>query len=129
MKAAALIVGVLRETYPEETRVAATPLVVPQLHALGLDVVLEAGAGERAGFPDARYEDHGARIVDRAEALGADIVLQIRTYPANPEVGRPDLSLHRPGQVVIGLADPFGGLRQIGELAELGVTLFAMRRR
>ncbi|MGZ8631049.1 MAG: NAD(P) transhydrogenase subunit alpha [Actinomycetota bacterium] len=121
-----LTVGVPSETYPGETRVAATPLAVSRVDALGLRLVLESGAGERAGFPDEEYERHGARIVGRAEAIGADIVLQVRTYPANHELGREDLPFHRADQIVIGLADPFGARREVGELAERGVTLFAM---
>ena len=119
-------VGVPRETFPGETRVAMAPLTLPRLDALGLAVLVESGAGERAGFPDEQYEAHGARIVDRAEAIGADIVVQIRTVPDNRELGRADLPLHRADQVVIGLADPFGGSQEISELAVCGVTLFAM---
>jgi NAD(P) transhydrogenase subunit alpha len=121
-----LTVGVPGETFPGETRVAATPQAVSRLDAFGLRLVLESGAGERAGFPDADYEHHGAGIVDRAAALDADVVLQVRTFPANRAMGRPDVALHRAGQVVIGLADPFGAIREIGELAAHGVTLFAM---
>jgi NAD(P) transhydrogenase subunit alpha len=121
-----LTVGVPGETFPGETRVAATPQAVSRLDALGLRLVLESGAGQRAGFPDADYEHHGAGIVDRAAALGADVVLQVRTFPANRAMGRPDLASHRAGQAVIGLADPFGAIREIDELAERAVTLFAM---
>jgi NAD(P) transhydrogenase subunit alpha len=106
--------------------VAATPLVVQRLDALGLRLSVESGAGTGAGFPDDEYEHHGASIVTRAGALGADIVLQVRTFPDNREQGRADLPLHRAGQIVIGLADPFGGAREIRELAARGVTLFAM---
>jgi len=126
MEGAQLTVGVPRETFPGETRVAISPLVVPRLDALGLRLVVEAGAGSDAGFPDDEYEHHGALIGGRADALAADIVLQVRTFPDNRDRGRPDLSLHRAGQIVIGLADPFGGVREVHELAERGVTLFAM---
>jgi len=121
-----LTVGVPRETYPGETRVAVTPLVLPRWEPLGLQVLVESGAGQRAGFPDALYEARGASIVERPEALAADVVLQVRTFPDNRDLGRADLALHREHQVVIGLADPFGGIHEIRELAERGVTLFAM---
>lgn len=121
-----LTVGVPGETYPGETRVAATPQALARLDALGLRLVLEAGAGERAGFPDAYFEHHGAGIVDRAGALGADIVLQVRTYAANGAMGRADLAFHRAGQVVIGLADPYRRIAEVSELATCGVTVFAM---
>ena len=121
-----LTIGVPRETFPGETRVAIAPLTLSRLDALGLAVLVESRAGERAGFPDEQYEAHGARIVDRTEAVGADIVVQIRTFPDNRELGRADLPLHRADQVVIGLADPFGGSQEISELAACRVTLFAM---
>lgn len=119
-------VGVLQETFPGETRVAATPIAVSRLDAIGLHLVLESGAGDPAGFPDEEYARGGADIVERSEALAADILLQVRTFPANPELGRADLASMRAGQVVVGLADPFARLAEIGELAERGVTLFAM---
>src|SRR4051794_30999335 len=58
----AVLIGVPHETRPGETRVAATPASVKQLRGLGYDVVVEAGAGARASFPDEEYAAAGARV-------------------------------------------------------------------
>jgi hypothetical protein len=65
-----IAVGVPCGSPPEEARVALVPSVVPQLVKSGLDVIVERGAGESAGFPDADYEQHGAHLGTRRDALG-----------------------------------------------------------
>lgn len=122
------VVGVPRETYAGETLVALIPAHVPLLTKSGMQVVVEAGAGETAGFADDAYRIKGARIAaDRAELFGsAEIVLQVRTPGANSEKGREDLRLISPGQVLIGLADPLGQPAIASGLARLGATVFAM---
>src|SRR2546427_2382181 len=103
---ASLSIGVPRETFPGERRVALTPNALPAFTKVGLRIIVESGAGAEAGFFDEAYQEHGAEIGSRADAFGADIVLQVRTYPANPDAGKPDLDLVRPDQLVIGLANP-----------------------
>ena len=67
-----MIVGVPRESFPGERRVALVPAVVPNLTKAGLQVVVEAGAGASAGYPDADYTAKGAKIVtDRAQVFRA----------------------------------------------------------
>ena len=61
-----MIIGVLREASPGETRVAATPATVTQLRTLGYDVVVEPGAGVASSFPDEAYVEAGATIGDAA---------------------------------------------------------------
>jgi len=75
-----MIVGVPRETFPGERRVALVPVVIPNLSKVGIEVVIEAGAGVEAGFPDAEYAAKGAKVLNsRAEVFGAaDIVIQVR---------------------------------------------------
>ncbi len=92
------------------------------------EILVEAGAGGAAGFPDSEYEKSGARILrSRAEVFrAADIVLQVRTLGANPDAGRADLPLLRPGQLVIGFCEPLTAAREIADLAAFGVTTFAM---
>ena len=121
-------VALLRETYPSERRVALVPALIPSLAKQGWQTVVEAGAGERAGFPDAAYVEKGAEIAPTREATvaSADAVLQVRSLGANLEAGRADLDLFRPGQVVIGLCDPLGQPQAVKELAERRVTLFAL---
>lgn len=122
-----MIIGVPRETFPGERRVALTPFGAGALHAAGLEVVVEPGAGEGAGFGDGAYLDKEARLAaDRHEALGADVVAQVRTFGANQEAGRADLELLRPGQAVIGLADPLGAPEAARQMAERGVVLLAL---
>lgn len=121
-----LSVGVPRETYPGERRVALTPLAVPALTKAGLRIVVESGAGVEAGYPDDAYTHHGAEVGPRASAFAADIVLQIRTYPANPEAGKADLDAMRPDQILIGLANPLAAPELVAELAKRKVLTFAM---
>jgi len=121
-----LSVGVPRETFPGERRVALTPLAVPALTKAGLRIIVETQAGAEAGFLDEAYREKGAEVGSRADAFGADIVLQVRTFPANPEAGRSDLDLLRPDQIVIGLANPLAAPEAVAELARRKVTFFAM---
>ncbi|HEV2969943.1 MAG TPA: Re/Si-specific NAD(P)(+) transhydrogenase subunit alpha [Pirellulales bacterium] len=118
--------AVIKETLPGERRVALVPASVPPLLKVGLDVAVETGAGDAAGFLDAQYADKGAKVVGRTDAFTADCLLQIRSLGANPEAGRADLPLFRPGQVVIGMCEPIWNPTGARDLAERGVTLFAM---
>jgi NAD(P) transhydrogenase subunit alpha len=119
-------IAVLKETFPGERRVALTPASVPLLVKAGVEVWIQSGAGDVAGMLDAQYVEKGAKIVSRAEAFAADCLLQIRSLGANPEAGRADLPSLRPGQIVIGMAEPLWNPSAAKDLAERGVTLFAM---
>ncbi len=123
-----MIIAVPKETFPGERRVATIPAVVPTLTKLGAQVVVESMAGTAAGFTDDAYRAAGAEIAgDRRELLkSADIVLQVRGLGANPEAGTADLELLREGQVLIAPCDPLGNPDAIQQLAERGITLFAM---
>jgi NAD(P) transhydrogenase subunit alpha len=112
-------VGVPTETFPGETRVALVPPAAAALKKAGLDVIVERGAGTPAGFTDAAYEAQGAALGARGEVLqSSDILLQVRALP-------PAGSL-RPGQVIIGFADPLGAPQAIREAASTGATVFSM---
>ncbi len=122
-----MIVGVPKETYAQERRVALIPDVLSTLDKAGVEVVVEAGAGAAAGYPDGEYEEKGAAIKTRAELFErADTILQVRTYAANAEAGGADLEDLRPGQAVIGMADPLTALTEIEQLAQRRTTLFAL---
>jgi proton-translocating NAD(P)+ transhydrogenase subunit alpha len=122
-----MIVAVAKETFPGERRVALVPSVVPSLVKAGLEVLIEPGAGEAAGFSDPKYVEKGAKIAaSRAAAFAADCVLQVRTLGANPQIGSADLPLMRAGQTIIGMADPLAMQQEMQALAERGVTLFAL---
>ena len=123
----AVTIGVPRETFPGERRVALTPRASEALGKLGARVVIERSAGAEAGFPDEQYVGRGARVVTRAEVFQqADIIVQVRALGVNPEEGRADLPLLRPGQLVIGFGEPLTAVREISDLARAGVSFFAM---
>ncbi|HEY8200538.1 MAG TPA: Re/Si-specific NAD(P)(+) transhydrogenase subunit alpha [Actinomycetota bacterium] len=122
-----MILGVPKETFPGERRVAMVPAALVPLTKKGMEVLIETKAGQEAGFPDSVYEAKGCRIVSRAEVFSqADAILQVRTLGANTEAGRADLDLFRPDQLVIGMADPLIQAAAAKELAGRKVTLFAM---
>jgi len=107
---AQVIVGVPKESYPGERRVALVPLVIPNLTKSGLEVVVESGAGEQAGYPDASYVEKGAKILPSRAAVfsAADIIVQVLSYGSNDVTGKDDLPLFKRGQVLIGFLRPFG---------------------
>src|SRR5262249_6611881 len=123
-----MIIGVVRETFPGEDRVAMVPRVMDLLTKTGAEFLVESSAGEAAGFPDAEYRDKGARIEgDRATIFQtADVILQVRTLGANPQAGRADVPLLRAGQAVIGFSEPLTAIEECAHLAAQGVTTFAM---
>ena len=111
-------IGVAVEQSPGEHRVALVPASIAPLKKAGFDVIIERGAGDRAGFPDSAYQDKGAQIAaSRADVFAADVVLQVRAG---------DFALMRRGQVVIGMADPLGSPDTVRDLASRGVTAFAL---
>jgi len=122
-----VIVGVPKETYPGERRVALVPPVLPALAKLGVTVQIEAGAGESAGWTDAAYGDKGAQVGSRADVFrAADVLVQVRGHGANAAAGAADLPSMRAGQAVIGMLDPLGAPQAARDLAQTGVTSFAL---
>jgi H+-translocating NAD(P) transhydrogenase subunit alpha len=123
-----MIVGVPKESYPGERRVALVPKVVPSLLKASLQVVLEAGAGIEAGYPDHQYEEKGAQILpDRASVFAAaDVVLQVLCHGSNDITGKEDLPLLRAGQLLVGFLRPLGSVEVIQQIASTGVTSFAV---
>jgi H+-translocating NAD(P) transhydrogenase subunit alpha len=123
-----VIIGVPRESYPGERRVALVPLVVPNLVKAGFEVVVEAGAGYQAGYPDAQYVEKGAKVAPDRTAVfsAADIVVQVLCYGSNDISGKADLPLLRRNQVLIGFLRPFGSAEVIQQIAETGITSFSV---
>ena len=107
---------------------ALVPSVVPTLAKSGLEVVIEAGAGLEAGYPDADYIAKGAKILaDRAEVFRAgDIIVQVLAHGSNDKTGEADLPLFRRDQVLIGFLRPLGELKTIQQIAATGVMSFAV---
>ena len=100
-----MIVGTVKETFPDEQRVAITPQVVSSLTKAGVEVIIEAGAGIAAGYPDQAYAQKDVRVVDsRADVFrSAELMVQVRGYGANPERGRADLEHFRRGLAYLGV--------------------------
>ena len=123
-----MIVGVPKETYPGERRVALVPAVIATMVKAKLEVLIEKGAGVEAGFLDDSYGEQGAKVVGERRDLfsWADVIVQVRGLGANPEAGSSDLDLMRPGQVIIGLLDPLGNPEAARELSAEEVTAFAL---
>ncbi len=123
----ALTVGVVRESAPGERRVALVPGAAAVLGKAGAELVIEAGAGEAAGFTDSEYREKGIGLASRAEVFQkAHVLLQVRTPGANAEAGAGDTASFSRGQTVIGFAEPLTALSAAQALAQRGVNLLAM---
>lgn len=123
-----MLLGVPKEQYPGEARVAIVPADVPALLKAGLTVHVEAGAGTAAGYPDAEYVAKGAAVTaERAGLFGeADILARVRAAGADPAAEQADLPLLRKGQYLIAFTDPLGAPEAHARLAERGVSTLAM---
>ncbi len=123
-----MIIGVPKESFHGERRVALVPLALATLAKRNVEVVVEAGAGTEAGYPDGDYTKHGAKLAtSRGQLFGAaDVIVQVRGFGANPEAGGADLEHHHEGQIVIAMLDPLGSPEHVRTLARTGVTAFAL---
>ena len=123
-----MIVGVPRESFPGERRVALVPAVIPTLAKAGLEVVVEAGAGFEAGYPDADFVAKGAKILpQRAEVFrAANIITQVLCYGSNDKTGKADVPHFQRDQVLVGFLRPLGSVETITEIAGKGVTAFSV---
>jgi NAD(P) transhydrogenase subunit alpha len=123
-----MIAGVPKETFPGETRVAQIPAGLPALERAGIQLIVESEAGGAAGFPDASYEEKGARIASTREEVfqEADVLLQVRAGGANPDAGLDDLKRMRGGQLLIGFLEPYTSPEATRELKDRKLTSFAM---
>lgn len=114
-----MLIGVPAETLAGESRVAVTPETAKKLVAQGHAVRVQAGAGLAASATDAAYEAAGAQITDAAGALGADLVLKVRSPQAS------ELPLMKAGATVVGMLNPFDA-EGLQALASAGLTAFAL---
>lgn len=114
-----MIVGVPKETVPGERRVALVPELVPKLTSLGLEIVVQVGAGAAAGFSDPSYMEKGARlepdVFDKA-----DILIKVQPPKAN-EIGK-----MKEGAILIGFLQPYSNGAEIKALSERNITAFSM---
>ena len=111
-------VGVPKESLPGEKRVAVVPNVVPMLSRLGLDVVVESGAGDAAGYLDAEFRSAQAQILNTtAEVYSAsDIILKVRAS----EASEAEISLMKQNHTIIGLFDPLGSPQVANLISKTG---------
>ena len=116
-----------RERRAHERRVAATPDTVKRLKGLGIDVVVEAGAGAGVSIPDEAYAAAGATVApDYASAVGdADMVLKVARPLATGE-GQDEAAALRRGAVLVAMLDPYRNRDQVADFAARGLTAFAM---
>jgi len=114
-----MMIGVPTETTVGETRVAVTPETAKKYVAQGHTVRIQSGAGLAASVTDAAYTAVGAEITDAAGALGADLVLKVRTPFDN------ELSHMKPGATVVGMLNPFDA-EGLQRMASAGLTAFAL---
>ena len=122
-----MMVGVPRESFPGERRVALIPAVIPSYAKVGVEVLVESGAGMAAGYPDAQYLDKGAKIVaTREEVFRADVVVQVLCYGSNDQTGAADLPLLHRGQALIGFLRPLGDIHSVQAIAQTGVSAFSI---
>jgi NAD(P) transhydrogenase subunit alpha len=121
-----VIIGIPKESFPGERRVALVPAVLPLLSKNGISVLVEPGAGVESGHADAAYTDKGASLASREELFArADMVAMVHGPGGNPAAAA-DLALLRPGQAVVGFLDPLADTDAIRALADKGVTALAM---
>jgi H+-translocating NAD(P) transhydrogenase subunit alpha len=123
-----MIIGVVRESWPGERRVALAPASVAPLVKAGHQVLVESNAGASAGFTDAAYTEKGATIVaSRADVSArAEMLLRVKLGPAGAPSTDADLAALRPGQSVIAFLDPLTDHALVRQLAERQVSVFSM---
>ena len=124
----AIVIGVPKETFPGERRVAMVPDVVSSLTRAGAKVLVEAGAGLAAGITDDHYTDKGADIVPSRDDVfsKSDVIFQVRTFGANPDAGRADLARTKKAAIVIGSTESLSDPEFTKEFAATGAALFSL---
>lgn len=126
LKLYTMLIGVPKETYPNEKRVSLVPSEVKKLTSGGTEVLVEEGAGSMAGFEDDEYIKAGAKVVKREEVFDkSHIILKVRGLTADRESFLREKELYR-GKTVIGFLEPFEVGDVLNEVRELRITAFAI---
>ncbi len=105
-----------RKRDPNETRVAGSAETVKKFIALGFDVVVEKGAGEKSRIPDAEFAAAGARIGTAVDAKTADVILKVR------RPGDAELKAYKSGAALFAMLDPYGHEDAVAALARAGIS-------
>lgn len=111
---------IARESDSVESRVAASAETVKKFTALGFDVIVEKGAGEKSRITDKEFESAGARIVSAADAAKADVILKLRRPSAS------ELKTYKRGAALFAMLDPYGAEAEVAALAQAGISAFTM---
>lgn len=121
-------IGIPKEVYAGECRVAATPDTAKILQKMGFEVLLERGAGQAANFADTSYEEVGCHIVPDAETLwnSADIILKVRPPDTNSASGKHEVDLLSEGKTLISFIYPAQNAELLNHLASRKATVLAM---
>lgn len=116
----AATVFIAKESHADEPRVAASADTVKKLVGMGLDVVVQKGAGLGSRIPDAEFEAAGAKLGTAASAKTADVVLRVRR-PTDAEMKN-----YKKGAAVLATMDPYGNDKALAAMAKAGISSFAM---
>lgn len=121
-------IGIPKEIYPNECRVAATPDTAQKLQKLGFEVLIESGAGINANFSDEAYRNANCEIIEGTEKLyqEADLILKVRQPQDHPALGKHETDLLKEGQTLISFLYPAQNSELIDKLAQKKVTVLAM---
>lgn len=121
-------VGIPKEVYPGECRVAATPETAKRLQKLGFEVLVEANAGKAANFSDAAYEQANCTIVSETTELWsqADVVLKVRPPTLHPSLNKPETMMLREGKTLISFVYPAQNRDLLEDLAARKASVLAM---
>ena len=121
-------IGIPKEHYPGERRVATTPKTAKRLQKMGFEVLVESGAGAKADFSDASYEAVGCTILPGAAEIWdqADVVMKVREPAEHPELGKHEADLLSAEQILISFIWPAQNKELVERLQKTGGTVIAM---
>ena len=122
-----ITIGVPKEIFPNEKRVAITPETVERMvKKHGMTFQIESGAGEQASLSDKLYEESGAKIVSAKEALNSDVVLKVRPPQFNSQLNDEEHNLIKPGATLVSFLYPAQNKALVDSIRQRGITSFAM---
>lgn len=119
-------VGVPKEIFQNEKRVALSPAGVQALVKQGFNVVVESGAGDASKFSDDQYKEVGAKIQGTKEVLASDLVVKVRAPMLNPALGVHEVDLLKPSSTLISFVYPAQNADLLNKLSEKKATVLAM---
>ncbi|XP_062409874.1 NAD(P) transhydrogenase, mitochondrial [Sardina pilchardus] len=119
-------VGVPKEVFQNERRVAISPAGVQALVKQGFNVVVESGAGDTAKFPDEMYTQAGATVKDAKEVFASDMLLKVRAPMLNPALDAHEIDLMKDGATLISFIYPAQNPELMDQLSQKKATVLAM---